>query len=374
MTGDRLFVALDVKPGAALESQSGLQANWPRVYGVLSGAVSGNVGAIIIHPTSNFMGHYLLDPLAERGVGLLALNTRYNGNDSTLLMERAIQDLGAGVAFMRKRYKTVVLLGNSGGAALTAFYQGQAEQPSITQTPAGDPFVIAPGELPPADGIALLAGHLGRSHLMSNWIDPSVLSEQDGRGADPELDLYNPDNGPPFSSAFLERYRAEQRRRSEAITDYVIRRLRYVRALNGPGADEALLVHRTYADPRFIDLTIDPNDRRPGGNRGDNAQSVNYGANNLGRFSTLTSWLSQWSSRSAADGPAGLARTTVPVLQLEYTADGSVFPADIAAWSAACGGRDEHHRIVGGNHYLKDQPELVSEVADLISAWSKSLN
>jgi hypothetical protein len=201
-----------------------------------------------------------------------------------------------------------------------------------------------------------------------------VLSEEDASAADPALDLYNPDNGPPFSAAFLDHYRAEQRRRSEAITDFVVRRLRYVRSSRGPGADEALLVHRTYADPRFIDLTLDPNDRRPGGNRGDSARDVNYGANNLARFSTLTSWLSQWSSRSAADGPTNLAKTKIPVLQLEYTADGSVFPADIAAWSAACGGRDEHHRIKGGNHYLKGQPELVSRVADLTAAWSRALN
>lgn len=370
---NRVFVALDVKPGAALESQSGLQANWPKVYGVLSGPTPGEVGAIVMHPTSNFMGHYLLDPLAERGVGLLALNTRYNGNDSTLLMERAITDLGAGVAYMRRHYKKVVLLGNSGGAALVAFYQAQAEGLTITHTPAGDAISIEQSDLPPADGIALLAGHLGRSRLLMNWIDPSVLTEDNASAADPALDLYNPDNGPPFDAAFLQRYRAEQRRREEAITASVIRRLRYVRSINGPQADEAILVHRTYADPRFIDLTLDPNDRAPGGNRGDSARAVNYGANNLARFCTLTSWLSQWSSKSIADGPTNLAKTTVPILQLEYTADGSVFPGDIAEWSAACGDRDEHHQIKGGNHYLKGQPELVLRVADLISDWSRSL-
>lgn len=43
------------------------------------------------------MGHYLIQPLAERGVACLSLNSRYVGNDTLLRMERVIQDLGASV-------------------------------------------------------------------------------------------------------------------------------------------------------------------------------------------------------------------------------------------------------------------------------------
>lgn len=369
----RELVELAVKPGAALESQSGLHNNWPRIYGAMAGTSSGGTAAIVIHPTSNFMGHYLLDPLAARGATLLGLNTRYAGNDATLLMERAIVDLGAGVRFLRQRFDKVILIGNSGGAALVAFYQAQAEKLTITHTPAGDPIAIDPDDLPPADGIVLAAAHLGRARLLANWIDPSVIAEDDAQAADPELDMYDPKNGPPFTGDFLERYRAQQRRRISDITETVLRRLRRLRSEGGPAADEAFVVHRTYADPRFIDLKLDANDRKPGGNRGDSARAVNYGANNLARFCTHASWLSQWSPLSVADGPENLARTTVPVLQLEYTADGAVFPCDIAEWSAACTGRGQHHRIEHGNHYLKDQPQLVDEVSDLIVNWSHSV-
>ena len=66
--------------------------------------------------------------------------TRYIGNDSTLLMENCVLDIGAAIGFLRERgYEKVILVGNSGGGGLTAFYQSQAESPTITQTPAGDP-------------------------------------------------------------------------------------------------------------------------------------------------------------------------------------------------------------------------------------------
>ena len=123
------LAVIDVKPGASMESQSGLQLLRPRIYGACQ-APQGpkKVAAIVMHPTSNFMGHYLIGPLAERGICCMGLNSRFVGNDTVLLMERAIQDLGAGVQYLRAAgYEKVFLVGNSGGAALSAFYQAQAE-------------------------------------------------------------------------------------------------------------------------------------------------------------------------------------------------------------------------------------------------------
>ena len=87
------LAVIDVKPGAAMESQSGLQMLRPRIYGAYEaasrpiGAGAGRrTGAIVMHPASNFMGHYLIAPLAERGVTCLGLNSRYAGNDTVPLM------------------------------------------------------------------------------------------------------------------------------------------------------------------------------------------------------------------------------------------------------------------------------------------------
>lgn len=120
---DLQLAVIDVRPGAAMESQSGLQLLRPRIYGAwMRPAGPRRAAAIVMHPTSNFMGHYLIEPLARRGVACMGLNSRYAGNDTLLLMERAIQDLGAGVQYLRAQgYDKVVLVGNSGGASLSCF-------------------------------------------------------------------------------------------------------------------------------------------------------------------------------------------------------------------------------------------------------------
>ena len=108
------------------------------------------------------------------------------------------------------------------------------------------------------------------------------------------------------------------------------------------------------------------------GNKGSPLQ-VNYGPNNLARFCALTSWLSQWSPETRGYSPACLRRTTVPILQLEYTADESILPAHVAEWNEAATGRVTNYKVVGANHYLKGQQNLVEEVADRVTAWTRKL-
>jgi len=364
------LVVIDVRPGAAAESQSGLQMLRPRIYGALARPAGARTAVLIMHPTSNFMGHYLLEPLAERGIAAFGLNTRYLGNDVVLLLERAIQDMGAGVAWLRKQgFDKVVLVGNSGGAALSSFYQAQAENLTVTDTPAGDPVDLRPEDLPPADGIVLAAAHLGRSRLMDTWIDPAVIDERDPLSSDPALDMFNPENGPPFTDAFMARYRAAQKARNARIEAWARARLRQLRARGDGQTDEAFVIYRTLADPRCLDASIDPNDRIPGSTIWGPPRAQNYAANSMGRYTSLTGYLSQWSQSSRGDGPANLAKTSRPVLLLEYTADASVFPSDNDTWAEAAAGRIERHAVKGGNHYLTGAPNLVQEVADRIAAW-----
>jgi len=380
----RKLAVIDVRPGAKHESQSGLQMLRPRIFGAYEErAGAKRAAAIVMHPSSNFMGHYLISPLAARGVCCLGLNGRYVNNDSVLLMERVIQDLGAGVKYLRGLgYDKVVLVGNSGGAALASFYQAQAEKLSVTRTPDGEPIELVPDDLPPVQGIALCAAHAGRSRLFGEWLDASVIDESDPDGVERELDVYDACNGPPYSAAFLARFRAAQAARREKIENWVRRRLEFLRA--GPqrarmknadqfhSHDQAFVIYRTHADPRFLDLSIDANDRAPGSLWGD-PREVNYAASSMARFTTLGAFLSQWSSASQADGPENLARTSVPVLFMEYTADQSTFPSTAKLWLEAARERARAHRIARGNHYLAGQPKLVDEVADLIADWTRSL-
>jgi hypothetical protein len=356
-----------------MESQSGQPMGSPRVYGALAGPPGADRGVIVMHPASNFMGHYLIAPLAQRNLKVLALNSRYVNNDTTLIMERVIQDLGAGVRYLREQgVDQLVLIGNSGGAGLACFYQAQAEKLTINDTPAGDPVALSPEQLPPVDGIALAAAHPGRSELLTSWLDCSVIDEDDLLGTDARWDIYHPDRVLPFPPWFVSDVRERQHRRNDTITARVHERLALLRSQPGAPRDEPLIVHRTYADPRLVDLTLDANDRAPGGTRGD-PRTVNYGPNGLARYNTLTSWMSQWSTESRAGGPENLARTTVPVLQVEYTADQSTFPSDAAAWSKAAQGRETVHRLVGATHYLHGQDRLLQELCDCLTAWVSDL-
>ena len=101
---------------------------------------------------------------------------------------------------------------------------------------------------------------------------------------------------------------------------------------------------------------------------------MNYGPTNLGRFSTLRSFLSQWSARlSRADGPSCMARCSVPVLNVMYSADTLVFPAQCRSWSQAAGERCHDHALKGATHFLAGQDALVDELADLLVAWADRL-
>ena len=68
----------------------------------------------------------------------------------------------------------------------------------------------------------------------------------------------------------------------------------------------------------------------------------------MGRTTSLTAFLSQWSSRSQADGPSNLARTTrAPKLLLTYTGDQSTFPSTRDAWLAAGGASSGRNVDIG---------------------------
>jgi pimeloyl-ACP methyl ester carboxylesterase len=375
MTAPELAI-IPVKPGALNESQSGLNQNWPKIYGAFRIPQGWRgTAAIVCHPTSNFLDHYLLEPLARRGVATMGLNTRYIGSDVTLLMERAIQDLGAGVRWWRERgAERIVLVGNSGGAALAAFYQSQAEYLVVIDTPDGTPVGLTPADLPPVDAIVLCAAHAGRARLLREWLDPSVLEERDPDRHDEALDLFGGTVRPPYDAAFVARFRAAQAARHDRIDAWVRQRLATLRSRPGGPTCEAFVIHRTHADPRMLDLSLDANDRAPGSLWGD-AAVVNAAANSMGRFTTLTAFLSQWSPASRADGPARIAETSCPVLFLDYTADQSVFPSTVAAWRAAIESRrwpavSAFATVKGGNHYLAGQPHLVEEVADRIAGFA----
>lgn len=323
--------------------------------------------AIFTHPTVPVAGFYMFRPLKNLGLPCLAVATRFLGSDATLIMERCAQDVGTAIRFLKERgYERIILLGFSGGASLLTFYQAQAENLTATQLPDGRPSGLVPEQLPPADKLVLFGHHLGRSQTVRNVLDASVLDESDLSKRDPTLDVFNTENQ-PFSEAFIARVREGQRVRMERITNWVTSRLETLESAQGPGADEAFVIHRTNADPFMFSETSDF--------KGDaNAiETLNLAANGLGRFSTLRSWLSQWATgRSQADGPNDMAKTTLPVLSIVQRGDHRAHPEYLAQWEAAMGDRFVGHHYFDASHYMdpNEQREMITELSKLIFEFS----
>ncbi len=329
---------------------------------------------IFSHPIGG--GAYLPLPnaLARKGIATIYLNTRYRGNDSALSMERACADLGACVRDAKERlgYKRVYLGGWSGGGSLSLFYQAEAQDPQVTQTPAGDGPDLTKLDFIPADGIMLLAAHLSRNRTLTEWMDPSITDESRPFDRDPALNLYDPAGPqPPYSEEFVAEYRAAQIARNRRITAWVKDELAALRAAGRPNDERCFTVHGTMADPRWLDPLVDPNDRTPGTCMLGDPRVVNDGPVGLARFSTLRSWLSQWSyDDSNADGIRCAERISCPMLVIDNSADDACTPSHSERLRAAAVNCSQtHHVVKGANHYYFGQPELAKEATRLVQDW-----
>jgi pimeloyl-ACP methyl ester carboxylesterase len=336
---------------------------------------------LFMHPASTL--HLLPMPvaLAEAGLHVLCCGTRYAKNDSALIMEKVIYDLGQYVRYAREElgYRKVVLVGWSGGGSLSLFYQAQAEHPTITHTPAGDEYDLTAAGLTPADGVIFIAAHLSRAETLTEWLDPSVLDEQAPDRRDLSLDIYSPEcpAQPPYSPAFVARFRAAQVARNRKITQWAQELLETLRKKDQYEMERAFVVHRTMCDVRWLDTSIDPNGRRPGWCYVGDPRIANVGPVGMGRFTTLRSWLSQWSlDLSNAKGPMNAARIrNTPVLQIVNQADDAVPATHNPAIRAALATPDkEYLEIEGATHYYAGQPEQLKTCIDTVIAWSRRKN
>jgi pimeloyl-ACP methyl ester carboxylesterase len=340
--------------------------------------VSAKTVTVFMHPSGQMFALPYPNALAKNGVHVCTCGSRYPNNDSALIMENVALDLGAVVRYMKEKlgYEKVVLVGWSGGGSLSLFYQSQAEKPSVTSTPYGDPPDLTQVELLPADAMITIAAHASRARTLTEWIDASVVDESDPYKLDPELNIYDPQNGPPFSPEFVARYREAQIARNRRITAWVRERLEFLQKRGGSDLEEPFVVYRTMADPRFLDTSLDPNDRPA--NKcllGDPATSNNIPAG-LGRYSSLRSWLSQWSyDESNADGPRHAARISIPYMLVENTADEAcptVHARDI--FEAVPHQDKEYVRIKDANHYYIGQPDKLAEAVQVTKEWLERKN
>jgi hypothetical protein len=351
-------------------------ADGAAVRGVLATVPGATTVVSLMHPRQDLTHHPLVPLLLQAGTAVWTQHTRSVNNDLTLVHEQALLDAAAGLAFLRERgFGSIVTLGHSGGGPLYAFYlqqAGLAPASRIATTPGGRPAKLADAEMPLADGAIFLAPHPGQGQLLLACIDPSVANEQDPMSVVPELDPFSPANGfadPPASSAytqdFLARYRAAQRdrvARIDAVAREHLTRTAEARAAftrSGHAADrrrslapKIITVFRTDADPRTVDLSLDPSERPYGSVFGKRPDLINYGLTGFGRLTTPEAWLSTWSGLSSnADFVRCAPGVTIPTLFIELTGDQAAFPADSRRMIEALGADDLTTASIRGLHF-----------------------
>lgn len=329
----------------------------------------------LMHPREILATHYLVPELLEAGAAVWVQGSRTPGNDLRLEHELALLDVEAGNRFLKDSgYQQIVLVGNSGGGGLYAYYTEQANLPPEqreSRTPAGRPVKLAEAGMAKPDLLIFVAPHPGQGLLLMNSLDPSVTDERDPLSMDPDLFPFSDANGfspqgARYRPAFVERYRAAQRERvaridaaaralvqermaarkkarSETVTDQ--ERLR-------AGWQQIFEVPRTDADLRNWDLSLDPTDRGLGSLWGKDPFKTNMNGVGFGKVCTPESWLSTWSGLSSKAGMQRCAPALhQPILMLRYTADACVFPEDMRGIFEAMGAEDKTCLAIRGTHH-----------------------
>ena len=330
---------------------------------------------ILSHPRGDFSVHYAAPLLAAAGYAVLGFGTRYMNNDTDCLHEACTIDVETVYNEMKRRgAEAVVLLGNSGGGSLMA---------------------LAHAERGIGDGWVGMAAHPGEGVFMLQVIDPSVVDESDPFSTVPELDMYNPDNGwrpwpEPcvYDKEWLKRYRVAQVERvaridaiakasiAESIdagsrlrgVDNQTQTVRWRELRRRAVFTKYMVIYRTLADPAYLDLSIDP-DERPMGSlfAFPDPFDANYGRGGLGRSMTARGWLSTWSGLSSHAKLADtMPKVKVPTLLIHPTAD-----TEIRIWQAKeivdnSGAADKTYiEMKGAPHYLEGhRQEALAHVAE----------
>jgi pimeloyl-ACP methyl ester carboxylesterase len=317
------------------------------------------VGVVLTHRTANFLSHIATRELSRRGFLVLAMNPRFENNESAVIWDEIALDIKSGVEFMRRQpgIAKVVLFGHSGGGTSMSYYQAVAEKgPMICQgtgklVPCGN--VLA--GLPPGDGVVFMDAHPGNSINGLRSINPAVIDNDPGK-INPALDPFNPKNGfnpagsSNYSAEFKQRYFRAQAERMIRLIDSALDKVKRMNGGSYPYSDDDVFIitggqgaRLISFDPSLRDRTAQPrkllkNDGTISTQIVDSA--MHYGAppprgarfNSSARVLTIRSFLSTNAIRAtnSQDGidycstnnsvPCAVKSITVPVL---FTAMGA---------------------------------------------------
>ena len=213
-----------------------------------------HVGVLVMHRTSNYLGHRACTELSRRGMLMLCMNTRYENNEPSVDFEKLPLDVKAGVELLRKQpgITKVVLFAHSGGGPMMSLYQAVAEN--------GTPYCKGPGKitqceddlagLPRADGIVFADAHPGNAVNLLRGINPAFVNESNppDQRLNPDLDMLDVRNGfnakgaSNYSAEFQARYTRAQSARLNRLIDAAQEKLARMRRGDYPYADNDIVV------------------------------------------------------------------------------------------------------------------------------------
>ncbi|WP_199724840.1 alpha/beta hydrolase [Noviherbaspirillum saxi] len=357
----------------------------------------------IMHPREMAVTHYLVPFILDAGCACWVQGPRSIGNDLRLEHEIALFDVAAGVSHLKSlNFRKVILLGNSGGASLYAFYNQQsltASEARIAKTPGGRPTKLSELTMPQVDGIVFVSPHPGQGKLLMSGIDPSVVDEDDPMQVNEALDPFSPKNGfnletgkGKYTEEFVTRYQLAQVERVKKIDQKARQLLAVKRDARIKLKEENALevkriasfapifnVWRTDADLRSWDISIDPSDRVTGSLWGRDPFVSNWGSVSFARVVTPESWLSTWSGISSNASLEKCAPSIEqPTLLLEYTGDQCTFPGDFDQIYQQVRSSDKVRIPVRGNHHgmalVAGEPAGRVVAGKLITDWLRKFS
>lgn len=359
-----------------------------------------SVAVVAMHPRVDFTHHYAIPRFVGAGFAFCGATSRALGDDSAI-HEDLLLDLAATIRWLRERRgaKRIVLLGNSGGGSLAAFYLAQAQlakDERLAETPAGDPTKLPGAVLPPADALLLVAAHRGQGKVVERAIDPAVVDESDPLSSDDDRDMYRTENGfteaPEWShydEAFAERYREGQRARVarlDAIAREVVSARQEAAAkLGAPDFGElpederrrlarrsafepVMTIYRTMANLDYVDRHLDPSPRAYGSLISHRPDLMNWQRLGFARTCTPEAWLSTWSGTSSrANVVTNAPQLKVPTLMVHAERDREIYPkADVAPMREAFAEHpDFTFETMDARHYFEPEDPTAKEAPDV---------
>ena len=287
---------------------------------------------VFMHPIGG--GAYLpmINALARAGHHVIYCNSRFRGTDSALLMEKVVEDLGECIKDAKNR------LGYCQGGA------GRLERrrlavgvlPAAGAAPDGHREPVRRRPRPDQAGADPRRRHhaAGRAHQparhhdrVDGRVDPRRVRPHQARSRSSISTTRTTRTSRPTRRSSWSATAQAQIARNRRITKWVKEKLAELKAAGRPDDEFAFVVHGTMADPRWLDPTVDPNDRTPGTCYLGDPQVVNMSPVGLARFCTLRSWLSQWSYDDAnGDAVKAGPDIAVPALVIGNLADDACTP------------------------------------------------